>query len=70
MPSLTYGSFDYITTHKEMNYTKQFKKILVKEKHVDDDYEPEDFLSIRESALGGLYDRHSVYSACKGQGGD
>ena len=51
IPSLTYWCFDYITTHKEMHYARQFKEILVKEKHNDDDDKPEDYLSIRESAI-------------------
>ena len=70
MPSLTYGCFDYITAHKELHYARQFKEILVKEKHNDDDDKPEDYLSIRESAIQEIYDRHCVYAACKGQGGD
>ena len=55
MPALTYGCFNYITTHKEMYYAQQFKEILLKEKHNDDDYETEDYLSIRESAIQGIY---------------
>ena len=54
--SLIYGCFDYITTHKEMHYARQFKEIIVKEKHNDNDYKPEDYLSIRESAIQEIYD--------------
>jgi hypothetical protein len=70
LPSLTYGCFDYITAHKEMGYAKQFSEILQKETHTDDDYNPEDYLSIRDAALRDIFDRHNVYAACKGQDGD
>jgi hypothetical protein len=30
IPSLSYGSFDYITTHKELRYAKPYKAILQK----------------------------------------
>ena len=39
------GCFDYITTHKEMNYMWQFQEILQKGKQSEDDYKPEDYLA-------------------------
>jgi len=33
LPSLTFGCFGYITTHKETGYARQFSEILQKEKH-------------------------------------
>ena len=70
MPSLSYGSFDYITAHIEMRYPTQFKDILQKEKHNDDNYEPEEYLTIREITMREIFDQHGVYVACNGQGGD
>ena len=70
IPSLTYGCFDNITKHKDMNYARQFKDILQKEKYSEDDYVLEDYLSLREAAIREIFDRHCVYAACKGQGGD
>ena len=70
IPSLTYGSFDYITPYNEINFAHKFLEILQKEMHADDDCEPEDYLSIQEAALHELFYRHCVYAACKGEGGD
>jgi hypothetical protein len=56
--------------HKDARYARQFQDILVKEKHKEDEYEPEDYLTLRETAIRQIFDRHSVYLACKGQGGD
>ena len=70
IPSLTCGSFDYISTHNDMSNAKQFKEILQKDKHSEDDYNTEDYLLIRENTVRELFDRHCVYAACKDQGGD
>jgi hypothetical protein len=69
-PSLSYGSFDYITTQKELRYAKVYKSILQKEKHKEEDYEAEEYLTLRECQIREIFDRHCVYLACKGQGGD
>jgi hypothetical protein len=44
--------------------------ILQKETFNNDDCQPEDYLSIRDIAIREIFDRHCVYVAYKGQGGD
>jgi hypothetical protein len=70
IPSLTYGCFDYVTETKEFDYARRFSEILRKEKFQEEDYDPEDYITVRESAIREIYDKHCVYAACKGQGGD
>jgi hypothetical protein len=52
-----------------MSYASQVSEILWKEKHTEDDDDPEDYLSIRDTALREIFDRHCVYAGYKGQGG-
>jgi len=70
IPSLTYGCFDYATDQKDIEYARQFSNILWKDMHTEEDYNPEDYISERESAIREIYNKHCVYAACKGQGGD
>ncbi len=42
----------------------------MKQTYNDDDYDSEDYLFIRNVAIREIFDRHCVYAACKGQGGD
>ena len=51
IPSLSYGDFDYVTVHKDQEYARQFSDILCKETHIDDDYDPQDYLSIRDISI-------------------
>jgi hypothetical protein len=67
---MTYSDFDYVTEPKEFEYARRFGEILKKELHNEDDYEPDDYLSNRDSTIREIFDRHCVYLACKGQGGD
>ena len=59
-----------MTDTKEFEYARRFSEILRKEKHNEEDYDPEDYITVRESAIREIYDKHCVYAACKGQGGD
>ena len=43
---------------------------MQKDKHTDDDYNPYEYLSQRKASIREIYDKHCVYAACKGQGGD
>lgn len=70
IPSLSYGSFDYITTQKELRYAKQYKAILQKEKHKEENYDAKEYLTLRECQIREVYDPHCVYLTCKGQGDD
>jgi hypothetical protein len=70
MPSLTYGCFDYVTTQNDIEYARQFSDILRKDIHSAEDYDPEDYLTEREKFMREIYDKHCLYAACKGQGGD
>ncbi len=42
----------------------------MKKNYNDDDYDPEDYLSIRDVAIREIFDKHCVYAASNGQGGD
>ena len=67
---MTYGDFDYVTEQREFNYARWYVNIIKKELHNEDDYEPEDYLSIHDAAIREFSDRYCVYLAFKGQGGD
>ena len=47
-PSLSYGRFDYVTAVKDYEYSRRFSEILQKETFNDDEYDPEDYLSLHE----------------------
>ena len=70
IPSMTYSDLNCITKQREFDYARQYGDILKKELHNKDDYKQEYYLSIRDSAIRKIFDRHCVYLACKGQGGD
>lgn len=70
IPSLTYGSFDYVSVHSDKIYSMKFSDILRKKLYYDDDYDPATFLSERDSCLRDIFDHHCIYLACNGQGGN
>ena len=55
---------------KDYEYSRRFSEILLKETFNDDDYDPEDYLSIHDVTIREIFDKHCVYLTCKGQGGD
>ena len=69
-PNLSYSHFDYVTAVKDFDYARKFSDILKKELHNDVNYEVEDYLTLREASIREIYDKHCVYLATKGQGGD
>jgi hypothetical protein len=69
-PNFSYGHFDYVTTVKEYDYARKFSEIISKDIHEEDNYEVEEYLTLREASIRELFDKHCVYLATRGQGGD
>jgi len=55
IPSLSYGNFDYVTVHRDQEYTRQFSDILHKETHNDHDYKADQSVTwLFERSMTGI----------------